>query len=116
VFPSLAVREYLKVVEFGRRRTSRINEMFAVFPVCGERRRTLARAFSGGERQQLAFARALTTDPKLIILDESTAALSPALSMQGFDCVSDLGVHDVAVLMIKQRARERLGKGGRAGQ
>ncbi|MFC5508643.1 ABC transporter ATP-binding protein [Bosea massiliensis] len=108
VFASLTVLENLKVVNVSGRSGKRLDDMFSVFPALRDRRRTLARSLSGGERQQLAFARALMTDPKLIILDEPTAALSPALTDQVFQRVIDLRSHEVAVLMIEQRARQSL--------
>lgn len=91
-----------------KERRSRIDRIHQQFPVLKARGATLARALSGGERQQLAFARALMTEPKLIILDEPTAALSPGLSMQVFQQVADLKKHGCSVLMIEQRARQGL--------
>ena len=108
VFGTLTVTENLHATPVPQNRRSRIERIHAQFPVLKARGKTLARALSGGERQQLAFARALMTEPRLIILDEPTAALSPGLSMQVFQQVADLKKHGCSVLMIEQRARQGL--------
>ncbi|HEX2112896.1 MAG TPA: ABC transporter ATP-binding protein [Alphaproteobacteria bacterium] len=108
VFGSLTVLENLLAVEGVADRTARLDEMFALFPALAERRRMRAGAMSGGERQQLAFARALMARPKLMLLDEPTAALSPALVDQVFARIRELPRLGVAVLMVEQRARQAL--------
>ncbi|MGV6873931.1 ABC transporter ATP-binding protein [Pseudochelatococcus sp. B33] len=114
VFSTLTIIENLSSTPVpAKERSRRIEEMFAQFPALRERKRTLARALSGGERQQLAFARALMTQPKLIVLDEPTAALSPALSDQVFQRVVELRRHNCSVLIIEQRARQSLAKSDR---
>lgn len=108
VFGELTVLENLQVVEHvsdGRRRTE---EMFELFPALAQRRRTQAANLSGGERQQLAFARALMPSPRMVLLDEPSAALSPALTSQVFEEVQRLPKLDIAVLMVEQRARQAL--------
>ena len=67
-----------------------------------------ASQLSGGERQQLAFARALMPSPKLMVLDEPTAALAPSLVEKVFELVRELPARGVAVLMVEQRARQAL--------
>ncbi|SLN64307.1 ABC transporter ATP-binding protein [Oceanibacterium hippocampi] len=108
VFPSLTVLENLQVMAGVRNRKSRVAEMMALFPGLAERRMVRAGALSGGERQQLAFARALMPNPKLLVLDEPTAALSPALAAQVFDHIRRLPGLGVAALVIEQRARQSL--------
>jgi len=108
VFGALTVFENLQVVEHVRDRPGRIKDMFELFPALAERRKTNAENLSGGERQQLAFARALMSMPKLILLDEPSAALSPALTGQVFAEVRKLPGMGVAVLMVEQRARQAL--------
>jgi branched-chain amino acid transport system ATP-binding protein len=108
VFASLTVRENLEVVEGVADRRSRIEAMMQRFPVLRERARTRAGALSGGERQQLAFARALMPEPRLVILDEPTAALSPALVDQVLDTIRALPKSGVSVLLVEQRARQAL--------
>ncbi len=71
IFPSLTVQENLEVVVGVTDQRQRIAELFAVFPALASRRRTRAGSMSGGERQQLAYARALMTRPRLIVLDET---------------------------------------------
>jgi ABC-type branched-subunit amino acid transport system ATPase component len=108
VFAALTVLENLLAVEGVADRRARVEEMFALFPALAERRTMRAGAMSGGERQQLAFARALMARPKLMLLDEPTAALSPALVGQVFSRIRELPRLGVAVLMVEQRARQAL--------
>jgi ABC-type branched-subunit amino acid transport system ATPase component len=108
VFGALTVLESLQVVEHASNKQARIREMFELFPALAGRRGACAENLSGGERQQLAFARALMSAPRLVLLDEPSAALSPALTEQVFMEVKRLRTIDVAVLMVEQRARQAL--------
>jgi branched-chain amino acid transport system ATP-binding protein len=108
VFAPLTVTENLQVVENVRDKKARMREMFELFPALAERRRAAAGSLSGGERQQLAFARALMPSPKMMLLDEPTAALSPALVRQVFELIVSLPAHGVAALVVEQRARQSL--------
>jgi branched-chain amino acid transport system ATP-binding protein len=108
VFPSLTVRENLLVVRGVKNLKARMDDVLQNFPVLGERLGQRASALSGGERQQLAFARALMPSPRLIVLDEPTAALAPSLVGKVFDMVKALPAAGVAVLMVEQRARQAL--------
>ena len=108
VFGALSVVDNLKVVEGVPRRAQRIEEMLAQFPALAARKAVLARSLSGGERQQLAFARAMMARPRLVLLDEPTAALSPNLSNQVFELIERLPAQSTAVLLVEQRARQAL--------
>jgi len=108
VFLSLTVVENLDVVEGVAERKNRIEEMFEQFPALAGRRRTRASSLSGGERQQLAVARALMPRPRLMLLDEPTANLSPALVEQVFELIRKLPELGVAVFLVEQRARQAL--------
>jgi branched-chain amino acid transport system ATP-binding protein len=108
VFAPLTVTENLQVVENVSGRSTRIQEMFELFPALAARRRAAAGSLSGGERQQLAFARALMPRPKMALLDEPTAALSPSLVTQVLDLIRSLPSLGIAALVVEQRARQSL--------
>lgn len=108
VFAPLTVTENLQLVESVTDQRARIQEIFDLFPALATRRRATAGSLSGGERQQLAFARALMPKPKLILLDEPTAALSPALVLQVLKLIQTLPGFGSAALVVEQRARQSL--------
>jgi ABC-type branched-subunit amino acid transport system ATPase component len=108
IFPSLTVQDNLAVVMGVNNPRARIEELFSAFPALAQRRRARAGSMSGGERQQLAYARALMTRPRLIVLDEPTAALSPALVAEAFMRIRALPELGASVLLIEQRARQAL--------
>jgi ABC-type branched-subunit amino acid transport system ATPase component len=108
VFPSLSVVENLQVVAGVKRQKQRIAELFEAFPLLAERRRARAGSLSGGERQQLAFARALMPHPRMLVLDEPTAALSPKKASEAFTLIQSLPSFGVSILVVEQRARQSL--------
>lgn len=108
VFGSLTVRENLLVVRGVKKIEARVAEVLDLFPALVEKMSQRASQLSGGERQQLAFARALMPSPKLMVLDEPTAALAPSLVEKVFELVRELPARGVAVLMVEQRARQAL--------
>jgi branched-chain amino acid transport system ATP-binding protein len=108
VFSSLTVLENLQVVEGVKNRSARIKELFDLFPLLRERSKERSGQLSGGERQQLAFARALMPKPEVMVLDEPTAALSPAKVVDAFELIARLPSLGVSVLIVEQRARQSL--------
>jgi neutral amino acid transport system ATP-binding protein len=109
VFPSLTVEENLEMGSLDRSRTRRrIGEMYELFPRLGERRRQAAGTMSGGERQMLAMARALMPDPRVLLLDEPSAGLAPALVEAVFAKVGEINAAGVTVVMVEQNARRAL--------
>lgn len=110
VFPSLTVLENLEMGAFTRRDDIRgdLERVFAIFPVLAERRRQRAGTLSGGERQMLAIARALLARPKLLMLDEPTAGLSPRFVDVVFDRIREINRHGTTILMVEQNAKKAL--------
>lgn len=85
-----------------------LDRAYAMFPALADKRRDKARTLSGGQRQMLAIARALMTDPRLLILDEPTAGLAPQVVGEVFGQLKSLAGSGVAVLMVEQNAKAAL--------
>ncbi len=110
IFPNLTVLENLEMGGFLRTAgvQRRIAEMFDLFPDLAQKRGAPAGALSGGQRQMCAIARALMLEPRLLLLDEPSAGLSPRLASTVFDTVSRINATGVAILMIEHRTKQAL--------
>jgi len=110
VFPSLSVEANLEIGGYVDRRATkeRIKANFARFPVLAERRAQEARTLSGGQRQILAVAMALMAAPRLMLLDEPSAGLSPAASAELFTLIKALHQEGMTVVMVEQNALDAL--------
>jgi branched-chain amino acid transport system ATP-binding protein len=109
VFPNLSVEENLRIMTYrGVAFDDVATHAYARFPRLGQRRRQLAGTLSGGEQQMLAMARALTTDPRLLLLDEISAGLAPLVVGELFELVGELARSGIAILLVEQFARTAL--------
>ncbi|MFW5679771.1 MAG: ABC transporter ATP-binding protein [Pseudomonadota bacterium] len=110
VFPTLSVEENLEMGAFLRDTgvAEQIARVYELFPPLKQKRRQPAGTLSGGQRQMVAMGRALMLDPKLLLLDEPTAGLSPKFIGQIFDIVRQVRDFGVAILMVEQNAKQAL--------
>jgi neutral amino acid transport system ATP-binding protein len=115
VFPSLTVEENLEMGAFVHRGSLRAlkERIFDLFPRLIERRKQRAGTLSGGERQQLAMGRALMLQPRLLILDEPSAALSPVLVNSVFELIQQINQEGISIILVEQNARKALGMADR---
>jgi branched-chain amino acid transport system ATP-binding protein len=116
IFPSLSIQENLAIGGYLRpsTRRRRSDELMDQFPMLRERRRQAARGLSGGQRQTLAVAMALMSEPSLLVLDEPSAGLSPAAAETLFETIVAIKAFGVSVLMIEQNALDALAISDRA--
>jgi ABC-type branched-subunit amino acid transport system ATPase component len=110
VFPSLTIQENLEMGAFIRDDdySPRLNEIYELFPVLGERKKQKAGQLSGGQRQMVAMGRALMVDPQVLLLDEPSAGLSPKLVDMIFEKIIDVNKTGVSMIIVEQNAREAL--------
>lgn len=111
VFPTLTVEENLDMGAYLRTDDIRPQRerVYELFPPLREKRRQAAGTLSGGQRQMVAMGRALMLDPKLLLVDEPTAGLSPLFMNQIFEILVDINKTGVAILMVEQNAKQALG-------
>lgn len=113
VFPSLTVEENLLMGGYGfaadkRLLRERMDAQYERFPRLAERRRQRVRTMSGGERQMLALARALMTEPRMLLLDEPSAALSPKIADEVFAKVKEINAQGRTIVIVEQNADSSL--------
>ncbi|MBS0320580.1 MAG: ABC transporter ATP-binding protein [Proteobacteria bacterium] len=116
VFPSLTVRENLLVGSYLHPASAeqRCRSMMERFPVLRERKDRAARTLSGGQRQTLAVAAALMAEPRMLVLDEPSAGLSPKVTEELFATLAGIRAQGVSILMVEQNALAALAVADRA--
>ena len=114
VFPNLSVDEHLRA--FARPRADApqqaprwtVDALYGLFPRLGERRNNAGNQLSGGEQQMLAIARALSTHPRLMILDEATEGLAPVIREEIWRCLATLKAEGEAILVVDKYVQRLL--------
>jgi len=110
IFTSMTVQENLEMGAFIRRDDfcETLEQVYDLFPILRDKRRQAAGELSGGQRQQVAVGRALMTKPKLLMLDEPTAGVSPIVMDELFDRIIEVARTGIPILMVEQNARQAL--------
>ena len=110
VFTGMSVEENLEMGGFIRTDDilHTLDDIYNLFPVLKEKRNQNAGELSGGQRQQVAFGRALMTKPKILMLDEPTAGVSPIVMDELFSRIIEVGKTGVGILMVEQNAKQAL--------
>ena len=110
VFNSMTVLENLEMGGFLNNKDidKNIQDIFSLFPILHEKRSQTLNELSGGQRQQVAVGRALMTNPKLLMLDEPTAGVSPIVVKELFQNITEISSKGIAILMVEQNAKQAL--------
>ena len=110
VFPTLSVQENLEMGAYIRKDDyrPRLKEIYEMFPPLAEKKKQQAGQLSGGQRQMVAMGKALMLEPKILMLDEPTAGLSPIYRNEIFQIVRQINTTGVPILMVEQNAKQSL--------
>ena len=110
VFTGMSVEENLEMGAFLREDNIKntIDQIYELFPILKDKRKQNVAELSGGQRQQVAFGRALMTKPKILMLDEPTAGVSPIVMDDLFSRIIEVGKTGVGILMVEQNAKQAL--------
>ena len=110
IFTSMTVEENLEMGAFLRRDDIKgtLEQVYHLFPILKTKRKQAAGELSGGQRQQVAVVRALMTQPKVLMLDEPTAGVSPIVMDELFDRIIEVARTGISILMVEQNARQAL--------
>jgi len=111
IFTSMTVEENLEMGAFIReddRIAETMEQVYHLFPILRDKRNQPAGQLSGGQRQQVAVGRALMTQPKVLMLDEPTAGVSPIVMDELFDRIIEIARTGISILMVEQNARQAL--------
>ncbi len=110
IFPSMTVEENLEMGAYIRTDNfhTTMEQVYDLFPILRDKRYQAAGELSGGQRQQVAVGRALMTQPKVLLLDEPTAGVSPVVMDELFDRIIEVSRTGIPILMVEQNAKQAL--------